>query len=347
MTKKLAFYDSKPYDQKSFLEVNRKFGFELSFFEGHLTAKTAALSEGHDGVCAFVNDTIDQEAITQLCQHNIPILALRCAGYNNVDFKAAYNKLHVVRVPAYSPHAVAEHAAALILSLNRKTHKAYFRTRDGNFSINGLLGFNMHGKTAGVIGTGKIGRCLISILQGFGTKVLAYDPFPDENYARQTGIAYASLEEIYQQAEIISLHCPLTPETEYMIDAESIGRMKKGVVIINTSRGKLINTQALVNSLKSGQIGAAGLDVYEEESQYFFEDKSMEPITDDTLSRLLTFPNVLITSHQAFFTKEALQNIAQTTLENFQEFFAGGHLQNEICYKCDGPCIKKQGKRCF
>lgn len=340
MNKKIAFFDAKPYDKKSFIETNIKFGFDIIYFETHLNAQTAALSGDFDSVCAFVNDTIDSVVIEHLVEHGVQIIGLRCAGYNNIDFKAAYNKIRVVRVPAYSPYAVAEHAAALMLSLNRKTHKAYYRTRDGNFSINGLLGFDMHGKTAGVLGTGKIGKCLISILNGFGMNVLAFDPYPDEEYAKDSGISYVSLDEIYKQSDIISLHCPLTKDTEHMIDAKAINQMKKGVIIINTGRGKLIDTKALIGGLKSGAIGASGLDVYEEESNYFFEDKSTEPITDDTLARLLTFPNVLITSHQAFFTQEALHNIAQTTLSNFKEFFNGGYLENEICYKYDEPCLK-------
>jgi D-lactate dehydrogenase len=344
--KKIAFFDAKPYDIQSFTEVNRDFGFDITFFETKLNARTASLGGSFDGVCAFVNDTIDENVITSLSHQSVQVIGLRCAGYNNVDFRAAYEKIHVVRVPAYSPYAVAEHAVALMMSLNRKTYKAYPRTRDGNFSINGLLGFDMHGKTAGVIGTGQIGRCLIAILKGFGISVLAYDPFPDEAYARESGIQYAPLERIYQESDIISLHCPLTPETEYMINSESIQQMKTGVMIINTGRGKLINTQDLIDSLKSGKIGSAGLDVYEEENEYFFEDRSLEMITDDMLARLLVFPNVLMTSHQAFFTREALQNIAMTTLDNFKEYFEGGYLKNEICYKCDKVCIKKEKRRC-
>ncbi len=337
MNKIIGFFDAKPYDKKSFIETNKEFGFDITYFETHLNAQTAALSGDFDGVCAFVNDTIDNVVIERLVEHGVQIIGLRCAGYNNVDFKAAYNKIRVVRVPAYSPYAVAEHATALMLSLNRKTHKAYYRTRDGNFSINGLLGFDMHGKTVGILGTGKIGKCLISILKGFGMKVLAFDPYPDEEYAKDSGISYVSLGELYKQSDIISLHCPLTKDTEHMIDAKAINQMKKGVIIINTGRGKLIDTKALIGGLKSGAIGASGLDVYEEESDCFFEDKSTELITDDTLARLLTFPNVLITSHQAFFTQEALHNIAHTTLSNFKEYFEGGYLKNEICYKYDKP----------
>ncbi len=347
MNKKIAFFDTKPYDQKSFEEVNRNFGFDITYFETHLNQHTVELSNNFDAVCAFVNDSLDKKVIEHFVNHKIRIIAMRCAGYNNVDFKTAYGKIHVVRVPAYSPYAVAEHAVALILALNRKIHKAYHRTRDGNFSINGLLGFDMYGKTAGIIGTGKIGKCLVSILKGFGMNILAYDIHADHEYAKKTNIRYVALDELYKKSDIISLHCPLTKDTEHMIDAKAIDHMKNGVMIINTGRGKLVNTQALINDLKSGKIGSAGLDVYEEESDYFFEDKSTELITDDMLARLLTFPNVLITSHQAFFTQEAIHNIAYTTLSNLKEFFDGGYLKNEICYKCEKPCLKKQKKRCF
>ena len=344
---RIAFFDAKPYDIEFFNEVNGDFNFDITYFEAKLNQRTALLGGDFEGICAFVNDTIDAAVIDSLSSQGVKIVALRCAGYNNVDFHAAYNKLHMVRVPAYSPYAVAEHAAALILSLNRKIFKAYHRTRDGNFTLNGLLGFDMHGKCAAVIGTGKIGRCMISILKGFGMRILVHDPFPDAEYAAANGLEYVSLEQIYSEADIISLHCPLTPETEYMINADSLDKMKKGIMIINTGRGKLIKTTDLIDALKSGKVGSAGLDVYEEESEYFFEDKSMEMITDDTLARLMVFPNVLITSHQAFFTREALRNIAETTLNNLKEFFDGGYLENEICYNCSGPCVKKEGQRCF
>ena len=347
MHRKIIFFDAKPYDRKSFDEMNRDFGFDFTYIDAHLSRETVELSSGFDGVCAFVNDTLDASVIERLTSHRIGVIGLRCAGYNNVDFKAAYGKIHVVRVPAYSPYAVAEHAAALILSLNRKIHKAYDRTRDGNFSIQGLLGFDMHGKTAGVIGTGKIGRCLISILKGFGMNVMAYDPFPDPNYELREGIRYATLDEIYSASDIISLHCPLSKETEHMINEDAIGKMRRGVLLVNTSRGKLIDSKALISGLKDKIVGGAGLDVYEEESEYFFEDRSSDVITDDVLARLLTFPNVLITSHQAFFTQEALHNIAEITLANFREFFDGGYLKNEVCYHCDKNCLKKSGQRCF
>ena len=347
MSKKIAFFDTKPYDKKSFEIANKDFGFDITYFDAHLNPETVELTAGFDAVCAFVNDVLNKEVLERITKHNISIIALRCAGYNNADLKAAYEKIHIVRVPAYSPYAVAEHAVALIMALNRKTHKAYYRVRDGNFSINGLLGFDMHGKIAGIIGTGKIGRCLVSILKGFGLQVLVYDLYQDNKYAQQAGVKYVSLEQIYKRSDIISLHCPLSEKTYHMINAHAIKKMKTGVMIINTGRGKLIDTQALINALKKGKIGAAGLDVYEEESEYFFEDKSAEMITDDVLARLFTFPNVLVTSHQGFFTEEALKNIAQTTLSNLKEFFEGGYLKNEICYRCEKSCIKKQNKRCF
>ena len=348
MTQRLAFFDAKPYDQKSFNEMNQNFGFAISYFETKLNAQTAELAAGYDGVCVFVNDDLNGSVIDKLVAGGTKIIGLRCAGYNNVDFKSAYGRIHVVRVPAYSPYAVAEHATAMMLTLNRKTHKAWLRTREGNFSINGLLGFDMFGRTAGVIGTGKIARCLIAILKGFGMKILAYDPRPDHQYASQSGITYVELPELFAAADIISLHCPLTPETTHMINAKTIKMMKPGAMLINTGRGKLIDTLALIDGLKSGHIGSAGLDVYEEESEYFFEDKSAEPITDDVLARLLTFPNVLVTSHQAFFTAEALCNIAETTLQNFREFFSGGYMTNEICYQCNRTCVNKESrKRCF
>jgi len=306
----------------------------MKYFKGHLNQDTADLAKGFEIICAFVNDIIDQPTINQLAKHGVKLIALRSAGYNNIDLKAAYQKIRVVRVPGYSPYAVAEHAVALMLALNRKIHKAYYRTRDGNFSINGLMGFDMHGKTAGVIGTGLIGRCLIDILKGFGMEVLAFDKYPNPGQAKEKGFSYVELETLYQRSDIISLHCPLTTETQHMINHESIEMMKPGVMIINTSRGKLINTESLIKGLKSGKIGAAGLDVYEEEGDYFFEDYSGSLISDDVLARLLTFPHVLITSHQGFFTKEALKNIAETTLSNIRAFINNDQLVNEVCYQC-------------
>lgn len=344
----IAFFDSKPYDVESFEEANREFGFALKFFPHHLTHETAALAAGFPAVSAFVNDTLNEPVIRRLKDSGVRLVAMRCSGYNNVDLKAAFGNIHVVRVPAYSPEAVAEHAVALMLTLNRKTHKAYFRTRDGNFSIQGLLGFNLHGKTAGVIGTGRIGKALIAILRGFGMKVLAFDASPDLSFAQLHSFQYVTLDQIYRESDIISLHCPLMRETEFMINKDAIAKMKRGVMLINTSRGKLVKTQDLIDALKKGQVGSAGLDVYEEESEYFFEDFSASMISDDVLARLLSFPNVLVTAHQGFFTKEALKNIATTTLGNVAEFFERGIAVNEICYRCGTEtCQRKQGKPCF
>jgi len=345
--KKIVFFDAKPYDQKSFDETNVGYDFHITYYPLHLNEHTVNLAKGFDVVCAFVNDVINKVVIKKLKESGVSLIALRCAGYNNVDLKAAYDNLHVVRVPAYSPHAVAEHAVALMMTLNRKTHKAYDRVRDGNFSINGFLGFDMHGKRAGIIGLGKIGKCLVSILKGFGMEVVVYDKFHDEAFAKENDIRYVDLDTLYAESDIISLNCPLTPETNHMIGKGSISKMKKGVMIINTGRGKLIDTKALIDGLKTGQIGSAGLDVYEEESDYFFEDFSSSMISDDVLARLLTFPNVLVTSHQGFFTKEALFNIAHTTLENIKEFFADGYLKNEVCYRCEEECKKIKKMRCF
>ncbi|MFA5259748.1 MAG: 2-hydroxyacid dehydrogenase [Candidatus Omnitrophota bacterium] len=347
MNKKVLFFDTKPYDKEYFTRVNEVFNFDIKYLLTHLNPNTAEFAAGYSTVCAFVNDVLDAATLDILKKHGVELIALRCAGYNNIDLKAAFGRMHVVRVPGYSPYAVAEHAAALMLTLNRKTHKAYFRTRDGNFSINGLLGFDMHNKTAGIIGTGRIGKCLINILRGMGMNILVYDLHPDEALKAEGAVSYVGLPELYRRADIISLHCPLTAETQHMINEESISQMKDGVMIINTGRGKLIKTEALINGLKKGKIGAAGLDVYEEESEYFFEDFSMSMIGDDVLARLLTFPNVLITSHQGFFTHEALTNIAQTTLRNIEVFLKGGLIENEICYRCDGPCRRKMGQNCF
>jgi len=345
--KKIAFFDAKPYDIASFDEINKNYGFDIKYFENHINIDNAAFAAAYDAVCVFVNDVVNKDVIDILAAGKVKVLALRCAWYNNVDLTAVYGKIHAVRVPAYSPYAVAEHAAALMMALNRKIHRAYYRTRDGNFSLNGLLGFDMYAKTIGVIGAGKIGRVMVDIALGFGMKVLVYDNFKDDAYAAAKGIKYATLDEIYAQSDIITLHCPLTPETNHMINAVAIEKMKPGVMIINTGRGKLIDTRALIDGLKTGHIGSAGLDVYEEESDYFFEDFSNSMVGDDVLARLLTFPNVLVTSHQAFFTKEALHNIADTTLSNIKEYFDGGYLKNEICYKCHTDCKKKQNQRCF
>jgi len=331
---KIAFFDSKPYDIESFNEINKEYGFDIKYFKFHLTPDNIVLTRGYDSIIIFVNDTVDTKMIDSLVDNGIRLIALRSSGFNNIDLKAALNKIKVVRVPAYSPNAIAEHTVALMLTLNRKLHRAYFRTRDTNFSLNGLLGFNMFGKTAGIIGTGRIGKALVKILLGFGMEVLVYDKYPDQEFAQKTGCKYVTLKELYSSSDIISLNCPLTSETSFMINNKSLSLMKSGVMIINTGRGKLIKTSDLIEGLKSGKVSSAGLDVYEEESQFFFEDLSDRILEDDTLARLLTFNNVIITSHQGFFTKEALHNIAETTLANISEYFTGQKLTNEVCYKC-------------
>lgn len=330
MAYKIAFFGAKPYDIASFDKVNEKYNYDIRYYRGHLNPNNVVLTQDTDAVCIFVNDTADAAVIDAMVDNGVKLLALRCAGFNNVDLKAAKGKLPVVRVPAYSPYAVAEYSLALMLSLNRKIHRAYWRTRDGNFSLNGLMGFDMHGKTTGIIGTGKIARSLIRLLKGFGMRILAYDLYPDMKFAGEEGISYVSLDELYRESDIISLHCPLTDQTKYMIDKDSIDKMKEGVMIINTGRGQLINTNDLIEGLKEKKIAAAGLDVYEEEGEYFYEDKSDKIIDDDVLARLLSFNNVIVTSHQAFFTKEALHNIAETTLQNIEDFRCHRPLVNEV-----------------
>ncbi|CCX78546.1 2-hydroxyacid dehydrogenase [Parabacteroides johnsonii] len=330
MTYKIAFFGAKPYDIASFDKVNEKYNYDIRYYKGHLNPNNVVLTQDTDAVCIFVNDTADAAVIDAMVNNGVKLLALRCAGFNNVDLKAAKGKLPVVRVPAYSPYAVAEYSLALMLSLNRKIHRAYWRTRDGNFSLNGLMGFDMHGKTIGIIGTGKIAKILIRLLKGFGMRILAYDLYPDMQFAEEEGISYVSLDELYRESDIISLHCPLTDQTKYMIDKDSIDKMKEGVMIINTGRGQLINTNDLIEGLKEKKIAAAGLDVYEEEGEYFYEDKSDKIIDDDVLARLLSFNNVIVTSHQAFFTKEALHNIAETTLQNIDDFRHHRPLVNEV-----------------
>ncbi|MGD8859001.1 MAG: D-lactate dehydrogenase family protein [Myxococcales bacterium] len=315
-------YDAKGYDRKHLGAAADDLAFE--FQEARLGPETAALAAGHEAVCAFVNDDLSAPVLERLKGAGVGLIALRCAGFNNVDLEAAANLgLSVARVPAYSPHAVAEHAVALILGLNRKTHRAYNRVREGNFSLSGLEGFDLYGRTAGVIGTGKIGRCLAEILRGFGMRVLAHDPRPDEGFAERTGVEYVELPALLPEAHLISLHAPLTPQTQHLIDAEALAMTRPGVMLINTSRGALVDTAALIEGLKRGHVGSAGLDVYEEESEYFFEDLSGHVLTDDVLARLLTFPNVLVTSHQAFLTTDALRNIAEVTVHNIRQFLAG------------------------
>ena len=343
---KVAFYDAKAYDVPSFEKYGKLRDVEIKFLETKLSADTAELARGCEVVCVFVNDTVDAEVIDRLYEIGVRLIALRCAGYNNVDVEHAYGKIHVVHVPAYSPYAVAEHAMALLLTSIRRIHKAYNRTRDFNFSLNGLTGFDLHGKTIGVIGTGKIGRILIDISRGFGMNVIAYDLFP----AKDSGIAYVSLDELYAESDIISLHCPLTDDTRHMIDEEAISKMKKGVVIVNTSRGALINGEALVDGLLARKVGAACLDVYEEEADIFFEDRSGHILNDDVLSRLISMPNVIVTSHQAFLTEEALENIAETTVNNILSCFENdGLCDNELCYRCGNieQCKKQRKQKCF
>lgn len=324
---KIAFFDAKSYDIESFDKHNKN--YEIIYFENKLDHKTAKLAEGCDAVCVFVNDIVDKKTIDILYDLGIKIIALRCAGYNNIEFKYAYNKIKVVRVPAYSPYSVAEFAMAMLQVLNRKLHKAYNRTRDFNFSIEGFTGMDLHGKTVGVIGTGKIGRVFIDICKGYGMKVIAYDKYP----AKDADIDYVELDTLFKESDIISLHCPLTSETYNILDDKSFKKMKKGVYIINTSRGPLIESNALLDALNDEIVKGACLDVYDEEAKYFYEDFSGILVKDEVLSLLITRPNVLISSHQAFLTSEALENIAQTTLKNLDEFFENKKLSNEIVYK--------------
>lgn len=324
--KKVCFFDTKPYDKLYFEPFAKEYNVELVYCESKLKEKSVILATGCDAVVAFVNDRINAEVINALERMGVSLVALRCAGYNNVDLKAARGKVRVVRVPAYSPHAVAEFTMGMFLSLNRKIYRAYNRIREYNFSLNGLLGADFYGKTVGVVGTGKIGQVFIDICLGFGMRVLAYDPYPKE----RTGVRYVTFEELCRHSDLISLHCPLTKESYHLIDEKAIQAMKQGVMIVNTSRGALIDAKALIEGLKEGKIGAAGLDVYEEEGDYFYEDNSGEVMEDDELARLISMPNVLLTSHQAFLTREALENIAETTMENLRQFFAGEKLQNEV-----------------
>ena len=320
---KITFFSAKPYDRQFFDRYNEGFGFEIEYFETHLGPHIVNAVEGADAVCVFVNDRVNAEVISVLAKKGVRIIALRCAGFNNVDLDAAKsNGIRVCRVPEYSPEAIAEHTIAMILTLNRKTHKAYNRVREQNFSLNGLLGFNLHGKTIGVVGTGKIGKAFCRIMLGFGCKVVAYDPFPNKEL-EDAGIIYVPFEGILKEADIISLHCPLTPENHYMINEATLASMKKGVVLINTSRGGLINTTDIISALKSKQVAYLGIDVYEQEEKLFFKDLSGNIIDDDNIQRLMSFPNVLVTAHQAFFTEEALSQIAQVTLGNIDQLEKG------------------------
>lgn len=328
---RVAVFNTHPYDRHSLEAANAAFGHVLTFFESRLLPETVQLAAGFPAVCVFVNDVLDRAVLETLAAGGTRAVALRCAGFNNVDLDAAHALgLTVVRVPAYSPHAVAEHTAALLLGLNRKTHRAYARVREGNFSLSGLMGFDMHGKTIGVIGTGRIGAVFSRIMKGFGCRVLAFDAHPDAALAAEIGFEYRLLEEIWPEADVISLHLPLMASTEHMIDAGAIARMKPGAILLNTSRGGLVDTAALIAGLKSGQLGGAGLDVYEREAGLFFENHSDHVLQDDDLARLLTFPNVLVTGHQAFLTDAALANIAETTLANLSAFERGLPLANAL-----------------
>jgi len=323
--KTVAFFDTKSYDRESF----KKFADEnikLRLFENKLNIDTVSMAENCDAVCAFVNDDINKAVIEKLHSYGVGIIAMRCAGYNNVDLKACKGKIKIAHVPAYSPYAIAEHAMGMILLLNRKLHRAYIRTRDHNFSLEGLTGFDLKGKTVGIVGTGKIGRCFADICKGFSMEILGFDPYENSEFCGK----YVTMEELLKNSDIISLHCPLTKENRHLINDKTVSQMKDGVFIINTSRGKLIDTQSVINGLKSQKIGAAGLDVYEEETDLFFEDYSEEIILDDTLSTLISMPNVLVTSHQAFLTREALSSIAETTMQNLRDYFSGKELEYEV-----------------
>jgi D-lactate dehydrogenase len=329
---KIAVFSTKPYDEYYLNAANRDYNFTLHYFESGLSYKTARLAEGCEAVCIFVNDKVDREAIDALHELGVKYIALRCAGFNNVDIKVANSlRMPVARVPAYSPNAVAEHAVGLMLCLNRRYHRAYNRVREGNFSLNGLIGFDMKGKTVGVVGTGKIGQAVVPILLGFGCRVLAYDLHENPDILAM-GVPYVSLNSIWMDSDIVTFHCPLVDSTYHIVNEASLAKMKEGVMLINTSRGGLFHAPALIESLKSGHLGALGLDVYEEEESLFFRDLSNQVIQDDVFSRLLTFPNVLITGHQAFLTDTALRNIAETTLNNIRELKEYGKCNNCVVF---------------
>lgn len=326
----IVVFSTKPYDRQFLTAANTTLRHRLTFLEPRLTTETVELTKGFEGVCVFVNDQLNAKVLEVLAKHGVKVIALRCAGFNNVDLaKAAQLGIKVVRVPAYSPYAVAEHTVGLILTLNRNLHRAYSRVRDGNFALSGLLGFDLHGRTVGVIGTGQIGSVFAKIMSGFGCRLVGYDKFPDSK-GGNAGIEFVELPQLFAESDINSLHCPLTPETHHLINGDSIAQMKDGVMIVNTSRGAVIDTQAVIAGLKNGKIGHLGLDVYEEEADVFFEDLSNKVIPDDALSRLLTFPNVIVTGHQAFFTKDALDCIAETTLQNVSDIEASGSCDNEV-----------------
>ena len=328
--KKVLFYDIKSYDKELFKKFGKDYNIEMKFLKGKLNEESADLTKGYEIVCAFANDTINKEVIDILAENGVKLLAMRCAGYNNISLKDIQGRFKVVRVPAYSPYSIAEYTMGMILALNRKIHKAYVRTREGNFSISGLMGFDLNEKTAGIIGAGKIAQILIKILKGFGMRVIAYDPYPNYEKAKELGFEFVDLDTLYKESDIISLNCPLTKETQYIINRNSMSKMKDGVMIVNTGRGMLIDSADLIEALKDKKVGAAALDVYEEEAEYFFEELSDKVIEDDILGRLLSFHNVLITSHQAYFTQEAVEAITKTTLDNIQDFIDGKELINEV-----------------
>lgn len=326
----VAVFSTKPYDQQFFQEANTHHRHNIAYFEPRLTPHTAKLASGFEAVCVFVNDQLNRDVLNTLAEGGTRLIALRCAGFNNVDFAAVDDlNMTVVRVPAYSPHAVAEHTLGLMLALNRRIHRAYNRVRENNFALDGLLGFDLNGKTVGIIGTGQIGRVVARILHGFGCDLLAYDPYPNAELDA-LGVQYTDLPDLLAASDIITLHCPLTPTTHHLINARTITQMKNGVMLVNTSRGALLDTQAVIDALKSGHVGSLALDVYEEEADLFFEDLSGEVVQDDVFMRLLTFPNVLITAHQAFFTQEALTEIAETTLRNISDFENNAPLPNQV-----------------
>lgn len=323
---KIAFYSTKPYDRIWFEPLGKEYGFDIHFIEAACNQETVFMARGYDAICIFVNDHVNADMIEELYEMKVKAILLRSAGFNHVDVKAAENKITILRVPSYSPEAVAEFAMAMLLTINRMTHKAYSRTREFNMSLNGLMGTNLYEKTAGVVGTGKIGQAMIKILNGFQMRVLCYDPYP----AKGVEAEYVSLNELLKQSDVISLHCPLTSETKYMINKDSIRNMKEGVYLVNTSRGGLINTDDLIDAMMLKKFGGVGLDVYEEEEGLFYEDRSGEIITDDNLARLMTIPNVLLTSHMGFFTEEAMEAIARTTLENAYALENGLPLKNQV-----------------
>ena len=330
---KIAFFDTKEYDKKSFQNHNQNYNYEIVYLKTKLNSETAILAKGCDVVCVFVNDNVDDMVVKTLKEIGVKLIALRCAGFNNIDFTHIDETIKVVRVPEYSPYAVAEHATSLLLALNRKVYKAYQRSKKYNFTLDGLLGYDIHGKTIGVIGTGKIGKVFINIMKGFGAKVIAYDLYPDVNYAKENNFEYCSLEEIFKQSDVISLHCPLTKETEMLINKDSMSKMKDNVTLINTSRGKLVNTGDLIEMMEIGKVGYVGLDVFEDEEEYFLNDMSNSYLRSKELSILLSMPNVVVTSHQAFFTKEALEQIVTTTFENIKSIFENGSCLNEVNIK--------------